>query len=85
LGIRSLVLTKIHNNADFLLFSRPDRLTPRSGRFRWCLQHIGMKQKDKAFLDMLKTRRKKKKQDKHLVVLWIIRIFATGTLDYHQK
>jgi len=44
-----------------------------------------MKQKDKAFLDMLKTRRKKKKQDKHLVVLWIIRIFATGTLDYHQK
>jgi len=42
LGIRSLVLTKIHNNADFLLFSRPDRLTPRSGRFRWCLQHIGM-------------------------------------------
>ena len=28
---------------------------PSSGRFRWCLQHIGMKQKDKAFLDMLKT------------------------------
>ena len=38
-----------------------------------------------AFFDILKTRRKKKKQDKHLVVLWIIRIFATGTLDYHQK
>jgi len=41
--------------------------------------------KGKAFLDMLKTRRKKKKQDKHLVVLWIIRIFATDTLDYHQN
>ena len=39
----------------------------------------------KAFPDILKTRRKKKKQDKHLVVLWIIRIFATDTLDYHQN
>ena len=38
-----------------------------------------------VIFDILKARRKKKKQDKHLVVVWIIRIFATDTLDYHQK